>query len=201
MEEKNHKGEINMMLRIIMVLIALSGSMTPKLFGGTTRADRLLAEAGGITELVTEVGLPVPTPPVVPTTDFFNIIPPGEGIAIAAGGDIPFPFDGPTSGAATRLSDTTFLLPVAGIYQVEFVAHIAEGDSQLVVTLDGAELTYTLTGRNVPVSLIVGSVLVQTAGPAILTIRNPAANAPITLAPVAGTTNPTSAHLVITRLP
>jgi hypothetical protein len=197
-----------MMLRILMVLMALSGSLTPNLFAGTSRADLLLVDIGGLPGLPGATGLPGPVIPGAPgildTADFFALVTPVDGlgapIPVAGGEDVPFPFDGPISGAISRLSATSFLLPEVGIYKVEFQVPVAEL-GQLVVTLNGAELGYTVVGRDAPLSQIVGEVLVQTtAANSVLTIRNPAGNAGITIVSVTGLLNPTSAHLVITRV-
>lgn len=73
---------------------------------------------------------------------------------------------------------------------------------QLILTLNGADLAYTVSGRATGTSQIIGMALVQTTViNSILTVRNPAGNSTaLTITPVAGGTRPVSAHLVITRL-
>ena len=73
---------------------------------------------------------------------------------------------------------------------------------QLVLTLNGAELPYTVVGRDAGGSQIVGAALVETtAADSVLTVRNPEGTADaITLTPTAGGTEPVSAQLVITQL-
>ena len=121
---------------------------------------------------------------------------------IAAGTDVSFPQDGPNSGTGiTRVNDSSFTLPDAGTYQVLFQANVA-GTGQLVLTLDGTELPYTVVGTADNSSQIVGVALVQTGAPgSVLTVRNPEGTSPaLTLTPSAGGTEPVSAHLVITQL-
>ena len=73
---------------------------------------------------------------------------------------------------------------------------------QLLLTLNGADLPYTVVGRATGTTQIVGLAIVTTTSvDSILTVRNPAGNAAaITITPVSGGTRPVSAHLVITRL-
>lgn len=121
---------------------------------------------------------------------------------IAAGSDISFPQDGPNSNTGiTRLDDSSFVLADPGVYQVQFVA-TAAGAGQLVLTLDGQELPYTVVGRETAGTQIVGMALVQTlAANSLLTVRNPEGTGdPITLTPSAGGTEPVSAQLIITQL-
>ena len=74
---------------------------------------------------------------------------------------------------------------------------------QLILTLNGADLAYTVVGRATGTSdIIVGlSIITTTAVNSTLTVRNPAGNATaLTFTPLAGGTRPVSAHLVITQL-
>jgi hypothetical protein len=133
--------------------------------------------------------------------DFFALMPPDNAATVAVGGDLAFPQDGPTSGTIVRIDASSFLLPSVGTYQVTFNASISEA-GQLVVTLNGVELAYTVAGRATGTSQIVGTALVTTTLPfTLLTIRNPAGNSTaLTITPLAGGTQPSSAHLIITRL-
>jgi hypothetical protein len=128
---------------------------------------------------------------------------PGDNAAtVAPGGDVDFPQDGPTSGTTiTRTSVDQFNLAANGVYQVLFQVSVTEA-GQLVLTLDGQELAYTVVGRATGTSQIVGMALVETGlTDGILTVRNPAANpAALTITPLAGGANPVSAHLVITQI-
>ncbi len=127
-------------------------------------------------------------------TDNSAPIPPGE--------DVSFPRNGVIANTDIgRLSDSSFLLSAAGTYLILFQASVTEA-GQLILTLNGTELGYTLTGRSAGTSPMTGTVLVTTAAAnSVLTLRNPAENATsLTLTPYAGGNLPASAHLVILRL-
>ena len=133
--------------------------------------------------------------------DFYALMPGDNAAAIAAGADVSFPQTGTVSPGIARASDTTFTLADPGVYLVLFQASITEA-GQLVLTLNGAELSYTLAGRATGASQIVGMALVQTTtADSTLTVRNPEGTATaLTLTPNAGGTDPASAHLIITRI-
>ena len=82
-----------------------------------------------------------------------------------------------------------------------FQASITEA-GQLVLSLDGIELDYTVVGRATGTSQITGVALVETSSiNGILSVNNPIGNSTaLTITPLAGGTNPVSAHLVITRV-
>lgn len=134
--------------------------------------------------------------------DFYALMPPDNADTVAAGTDVDFPQDGPNSGTGiARAGVDSFTLTDVGTYQVLFQAPVS-GSGQLVLTLNGAELPYTVAGRNSGASQIVGMALVTTTAPnSVLTVRNPeGTNGPLALTPTAGGTEPVSAHLVITQL-
>lgn len=135
--------------------------------------------------------------------DFFALMPPDNAATVAPGTDVDFPQDGPTSGtgAVVRISTSEFQLSTIGTYQVSFQVSVTEA-GQLILTLNGADLAYTVVGRATGTSQIVGISLIQTTvADSILTVRNPAGNSTaLTITPLAGGTRPVSAHLVITRL-
>jgi hypothetical protein len=113
-----------------------------------------------------------------------------------------FCVNGPTSGTdIVRATSDSFTLSEIGTYQVLFQVSVDE-PGQLILTLNGADLAYTVVGRATGTSQIVGMALVQTSViDSILTVRNPAGNSTaLTITPLAGGTRPVSAHLVITRL-
>ena len=129
-------------------------------------------------------------------------MPPDNADPVAPGEDVSFPEDGPTSGGSiARISDSSFTLTDPGTYQVLFQASVTE-DAQLVLTLNGEELPYTVVGRDAAGTQIVGMALVDTTvATSVLTVRNPAGNTgDLTLTPSAGGNMPVSAHLVITQL-
>jgi hypothetical protein len=133
--------------------------------------------------------------------DFFALMPGDNAATIAVGADVLFPQNGPASGAIARTDLSTFGLPAIGIYQVNFQVSVTEA-GQLMLTLNGANLAYTVVGRATGTSQIVGTCLVTTTViNSSLTVRNPAGNSTaLTITPVAGGTRPVSAHLVIVRL-
>lgn len=73
---------------------------------------------------------------------------------------------------------------------------------QLILTLNGADLAYTVVGRATGASQITGMAIVTTTViNSILIARNPAGNSTaLTITPLAGGTRPVSAHLVITQI-
>ncbi len=130
---------------------------------------------------------------------------PGDNAAtVAPGTDVDFPQNGPTSGGGIirfGVSPDTFQLSQIGTYQVLFQVSVTEA-GQLILTLNGADLAYTVVGRATGTSQIVGMALVQTTViNSLLTVRNPTGNSTaLTITPLAGGARPVSAHLVITRL-
>ena len=129
-------------------------------------------------------------------------MPPDNPDAIAPGEDVAFPRTGPTSGTSiTRLSDTAFALSEVGTYQVLFQVRLAQ-PGQLVLTLNGTELPYTVVGPAGGNQQLIGIALVTTTvATSVLTVRNPAsANNNLSLSESQGNNEPVSAHLVITQL-
>jgi len=121
---------------------------------------------------------------------------------VAPGTDVSFPQDDPNSASGiARSGPSSFVLADIGIYQVLFQVSVTEA-GQLILTLDGQDLAYTVVGRATGTSQIIGMSIVETTAiNAILTVRNPAGNAAaLTITPLAGGTRPVSAHLVITQL-
>jgi hypothetical protein len=137
----------------------------------------------------------------ISSADFFALMPPDNAATVPPGGDVDFPQDGPVVGASIlRSTADSFILADIGVYQVLFQVSVDE-PGQLIVTLNGADLAYTVVGRATGTSQIVGIALVQTTSVnSVLTIRNPAGNSTaLTITPLAGGTRPVSAHLTITR--
>ena len=121
---------------------------------------------------------------------------------VAPGTDISFPQDGPNSGSdISRTSPNSLNLAQIGTYQILFEVSINEA-GQLILTLNGEDLAYTVVGKATGASQIVGMALVTTTViNSILTVRNPAGNSTaLTITPLAGGTRPVSAHLVITQI-
>jgi hypothetical protein len=84
---------------------------------------------------------------------------------------------------------------------VLFQVSITES-AQLCLVLNAGQAASTVVGRATGTSQVVGICLVQTILPnSVLSVCNPLGEPiALTMTPVAGGTNPVSAHLVITRL-
>lgn len=148
------------------------------------------------------VGETGPAGTVLAFADFYALMPPDNATTVAPGADVAFPQNGPTSNTnITRLSDTEFALLDPGIYLVQFQVSADEA-GQLVLTLNDAELPYTVVGRTTGTSQLVGIALVETTiATSVLTLRNPADSAAVlTITPNAGGAEPAAAHLVIAQL-
>jgi len=147
-------------------------------------------------------GIPGPAGGLLAYADFYALMPPDNAATVGAGEDVEFPQDGPTSASnITRINASEINLAEIGTYQVFFQVSVSEA-GQLVLTLDGQELDYTVVGRATGTSQIISTSLVTTTEPdSVLTVRNPEDNATaLTITPVAGGTMPTSAHLVILQV-
>jgi hypothetical protein len=151
------------------------------------------------------VGPVGPQGPAAAGTDFadFYALMPGDNVAtVAAGADVSFPRNGPTSaGGITRIGVSTFNLAAVGTYEAMFQVSVTEA-GQLDLSLNGVEQAFSVVGRATGTSQIVGIALLTTAVPnSVLTVRNPAGNAgALTITTTAGGTTAVSAHLVIRRL-
>ena len=139
---------------------------------------------------------------IINFADFYALMPPDNSATVAPGTDVSFPQDGPNSNSGiARAGASSFTLADIGVYQVLFQVSVTEA-GQLILTLNGEELEYTVVGRATGVSQIVGMAIVETTViDSVLTVRNPAgAAAALTITPSAGGTRSVSAHLVITQL-
>ena len=148
------------------------------------------------------VGPEGPAGTVLAYADFYALMPPDNATTVAAGEDVQFPQDGPNSGTGiSRISADSFNLAEPGTYLVQFLVTAGEG-GQLILTLNGTDLPYTVVGREASAAQIVGMALVTTTtADSVLTVRNPEGTAPpLTLTPSAGGTRPVSAQLVILQL-
>lgn len=139
---------------------------------------------------------------VLSFADFYALMPGDNITPVAPGANVEFPKDGPTSGDnITRVSASSFNLAEIGTYQILFNVSVTQA-GQLVLTLNGAALDYTVVGRATGASPIIGTALVTTTtANSILTVQNPADNpSALIITPTAGGTEAVSAHLVITQL-
>ena len=134
--------------------------------------------------------------------DFYALMPPNNSVTVAPGADVEFPQDGPNSnGGINRAGNSSFTLSEIGTYQILFQVSVSEA-GQLVLTLNGNQLDYTVAGRATGTAQIVGMVIIETTAiNSALTVRNPQDNTTaLTITPLSGGTQPVSAHLVVTQL-
>ena len=133
--------------------------------------------------------------------EFYALMPPDNAATVAPGTAVQFPQDGPNSGSIIRTGPATFNLASIGTYEVSFQASVTEF-GQLALSLNGAELSYTVVGRATGTSQITGDSLVQTtAVDSVLTLENPPGESvALTMTPLAGGVDPVSASLVIKRI-
>lgn len=139
---------------------------------------------------------------VLSYADFYALMPSDNSATVAPGSDVSFPQNGPIANTNIgRLGPSSFNLGPIGTYQILFQVSVTEA-GQLILTLNGQDLAYTVAGRATGTSQIVGMAVVNTtAVNSVLTVRNPAGNAAaLTITPLAGGTRPVSAHLVITQI-
>jgi len=148
------------------------------------------------------VGPQGPAGGVLGFADFYALMPPDNAATVAPGTDVSFPQDGPNSESGIfRVGADSFNLTQIGSYQILFDVSVDE-PGQLILTLNGEDLAYTVVGRATGASQIVGMAIVTTTViNSILTVRNPAGNAAaLTITPLAGGIQPVSAHLIITQI-
>ncbi len=134
--------------------------------------------------------------------DFYALMPPDNAVTVAPGTDVSFPQDGPSNGDfIARTGPSSFNLMQIGTYQVLFQVSVGEA-GQLLLTLNGEDLDYTVAGRTTGTSQIIGMAIIETTSvDSILTVRNPSGNSTaLTITPLAGGTRTVSCHLVITQL-
>jgi hypothetical protein len=191
----------------------LAGALGPQGAAGLAGALGALGPQGlaGLAGAIGAAGLTGPTGATGPAgpaggvlgfADFFALMPPDNAATVAPNTDVSFPQDGPISGTAiTRINASSFNLAGIGTYQVLFQVNVNEA-GQLLLTLNGADLAYTVVGRATGTSQIIGMALVQTTAiNSVLTVRNPAGNSTaLTITPLAGGTRSDSAHLVIMQI-
>lgn len=183
-----------------------SGAQGPTGSQGPTGPTGALGEQGptGPTGALGQQGPTGPTGAagsVLAYAEFFALMPPDNSSTVAPGTDVSFPQDGPTTGSISRSGPSSFNLASVGTYELSFHVPVSE-PGQLLVTLNGADLAYTVVGRATGTSEIGETVLITTTvANSIVTIRNPAGNpTALTVTPLAGGTRPVSAALVIEQL-
>ena len=189
-----------MILRTLTLALVLGSSLTSPLFAGCERGGHLVGEVGGVPGAA---GLPGgPGIPgaigILEYSDFYALDNPGP---IAIGAAVPFPTDGATSGTIARITSSTFNLPAAGTYLVQFQVDVSNA-GQLMLTLNGVDLAATVVGRATGSTQIVGIYLVTTSAVnSTLAVVNPSGNpVALTLPANDGGSLPISDHLSILRI-
>ena len=186
----------------------IAGPTGPAGATGATGPQGITGPTGpaGATGATGPQGITGPTGPAGATGvlnygDFYALMPSDNAATVAPGTDVSFPQDGPNSGGITRLSASSFNLSEIGTYQILFQVSVSEA-GQLVLTLNNSELAYTVVGRATGTSQIIEMTIINTTSiNSVLTVRNPADNTTaLTITPLAGGTEPVSAHLVITQI-
>lgn len=179
-----------------------SGGLTPdiSILPGQTAGDLLIWDGAAW----------VPTAPapsgVLGAAMFFGVSgaagAPDYAATVAIGAAMPFPQDGPTTGGAdapTRTAPDTFQINAAGVYDISYQASVDE-PGQLAVWVNGAAVGATRAGRATGTNQIANRVLMTLALNDLLTVRNDASGAALTVTPIAGGTGDAGATLVIRRV-
>ena len=178
-----------------------TGAPGPQGPAGSSTGTRGATGPTGATGAPGPVG-PVGAPGASAAADsalFFALMPGDNAARVSVGGDVDFPQNGPTTSTGiARSTADSFTLGTPGVYRVSYQVSVIES-GQLVLTLNGVELAYSLAGAVNGTSQISLTTLVQTTSVnAVLTVRNPAGNATaLTITPIAGGTHPSSATLLI----
>lgn len=133
--------------------------------------------------------------------EFYALMPGDNAATIAVGAAVLFPVDGESDGVITSTTDSEFNLPDIGTYQVFFQVSVSEA-GQLVLGLNGIEISRTKVGRATGTSQIVGMSLIKTISTnSKLTVLNPTGNiGALTITTNAGGASAVSANLVIMRI-
>ena len=175
-----------------------AGAAGPQGPAGSSTGVKGATGAKGATGLTGPPG-PAGLPGGTDSALFFALMPPDNAATVGVGADVDFPQNGPsTSTGIVRASADSFTLTTPGVYRVTYQVSVTEA-GQLILTLDGTDLAYTVAGRATGTSQISLTTLVQTSSTAqVLTVRNPAGNSTaLTITPLAGGTRPSAATLLI----
>jgi hypothetical protein len=125
---------------------------------------------------------------------------PDYSTTVAVGAAVPFPQAGPTSGAATAASSSTFTLVAGGDYEVKWQVSVTEA-GQLQLAIGGTGLPDTVVGRATGTDQILGNTIITATAGQVLSVINPAGNAAaLTVTPIAGGSSPISGTLSITKV-
>ena len=122
---------------------------------------------------------------------------------VAGSGRVPFPRNGPTSGAAVRVDGSSFTIP-AGTWEVTFRLETTE-PGQLQLEIDGVAVDESTTVDQNPTAgghLMVSTTIVTRGAPFVLAVINPSGNSPaLTVTPADGaSTHANVGSLTLVRL-
>lgn len=99
---------------------------------------------------------------VLSYADFYALMPPDNSATVAPGTDVRFPQNGPIANTNIgRTGPSSFNLGPIGTYLILFQDSVTEA-GQLILTLNGEDLEYTVAGRATGTSQIVGMAVVTT---------------------------------------
>lgn len=124
---------------------------------------------------------------------------------VPGSGRVPFPRDSETTGSIVRIDASSFTIPDAGIYEVNYKVHTTE-PGQLQIELNGVDIADTIAVNMNPTAgghPIIGSFLITTTLPnTVLAIVNPTGNsAALTVTPADGAqTHANAQNLSIKKL-
>jgi len=212
-----------MILRMLVLVLVLGGSITSTLFAGTARGAHLISESGGaagIPGVAGPAGAPgiagaagavgiqgVPgipgAPGILDYSDFYALQGTDNG-PIAPGSPVAFPRTASSNNVITAQSPTTFMLPTIGTYLVQFqVGTTSPG--QLGLTVGGnyqASTQVGTAGAGGTLQIVGISLVTTTIANTTLSVSVPSAAGSNTITIPAGTGGqyPYSAHLTITRI-
>ena len=141
--------------------------------------------------------------PTISFMDAYALMPSNNASPIAIGSDVAFTTIGSTSGSdIVPATSSSFTLGPIGVYDVFFQVGFTDvSGAQLVLTLNGIDISGSVVGAIGSTELVGRSILTTTAVNTILTVRNPSVSTrTLTVTASLGGAKPVSAHLIITRL-
>jgi hypothetical protein len=132
--------------------------------------------------------------------DFYALMPPDNSTTVFPSGAVAFPRASVGFGTDIGGGPNTFFFLTTGTYLVTFQVGVSE-PGQLVLAVNGIEISTSIVGRATGSSQIVGTSLVSALAGDTLQLRNPTGNASaLTITPGAGGAQAVSAHLTILRV-
>lgn len=199
-----------MILRTLMLVLALSSSLSPALFAGTFRGDQLITAGGGIAGVAGTAGSTgtpgVPGAPGIPGVSvyafYYNLV----AYSVPLNTDVHFDNNGPFSPTgflhvpAADPTGAPIIVLQSGTYWVTFSVSGAE-PSQFGLFLNGVSVPGTVYGSGAGAQQNTGQAILAIAAGDSLTLRNFLSPAAVGLASqVGGTIANTNASIYIIKL-